>query len=278
MRDDTSIILTAYRETREGVTRNSKGKRVLRDIFDDGLGHLFDGLEKDALSGVVKKIKSDNRYQKRKVSDWEYKDFLSYFSRLLSNYGVSYERSGPRVDLLSMGRIYDRMVEIIGYSMSNQILKEYLEWWTSMYADRYHDSALKVSYLFNDNYIQKYVKRIDFGESSDRTETSEESTEVSDDDLYSLGGLSTLLMEKGIVVAWGYLKSKHSNSRQKEISDVLQTFNREVLERTMQITIDNAPYDSSLKIDFVELAFPFLEKHNLEAYKKISCATHFKTT
>ena len=281
MQDDMSIILAAYRETQKGVSGSKKKKQVVQDIFDDGLSHFYDGCETDALAGVVKKIKTEKRHRHRRVSEWEYKDFLSYFNSLLSNYGVTYERLGPRVDLLSMGKVYDRMVELIGYDMNEEKLKEYLEWWTNMYAERYHDNPLKVSFLTNEHQIQKFIKRIAQSEdSADNINTGSiksEPSDISAKDIYDLGGLPALLMEKGIVVAWEYLKRTKQNSTIQDIFVVLETFSKEVLENTMKITIDNAPYDMSQKIDFVELAYPLLDKFNLEAYKKLSCATHFRT-
>lgn len=262
MLDDKSIISRAYQKAKSGNVETTKSKEV--DIFDCHSPPASMKSDRDPIMDLAKYKKRESSFKRKAISSWVYVDFLRYFSSLLTMYGMTYERTSSQSDGASMGRLHDVLATHLKENMSNKVLKEYLEWWVHHHGEKYHDSELFIWSLYNGTTVDVFLKRFDCMQAEkDLLITSDlDHIEISDHDLYQLGGISLLLMKRGIVRAYRMAKDK------KCIKAALGSFSKEVLKETMELTLDNSPYDEKDKVDFIELAQKSMVEHNMKEYLK----------
>lgn len=232
----------------------------------------------DAIAEEVKRKAKAQKYRQKPVSRWTYADFLRCLDSLLALYDISYERQGAQSDGLSVGRIYDRLADHFKSDMSNYVLKSYFEWWTNIYAQRMHDKPVYVQRLLDERVISQYMNRCAGpllmmmpGEPEFPRILDDE--DLDDNTLFEAGGLPLLIINRGIVAGYRMLKS--DSNVLDQISAVLRSLNKDVLDQVMRITIQRSPYPSDDKVDFISLARPCLEAHNLQEYTKFQYQEFF---
>ena len=261
MVDERDLILNALQQDAPPKRR----KKVMKEIEPS----LFD--EDDV---IMKKARKQARRDKRKVKtvdEWTSTDFLQFIHKLMPTFGLTLERRGL-TDREKISKLYDKMVDIIGDNMSNQVLKEYFEWWISVFAIDMHDRPIYINNFMNDYQIRKFCNRFEQPVATVKKRAKKSTPPAKDldiDSLFKLGGLSMAIMSKGIVLPYMYIKPKEGSKSGQLIISTLESFSKEVLQEAMEQTLSNAPYDGQDKFDFMLLISPVLRKHGITQYSHI---------
>lgn len=269
--EERDLILSAIKKP----TPVKRRRKVMKDIepsIDVG---------SDAITQIAKKkarIENSHRLRRRKkVSEWSNTDFLKHMNEMLKNYGLRMCEAPKDKD--TVNRIYDIMVNKVHDRMSNEVLKEYFEWWVSSHAPFIHDNELYVSILAAEYLIDKFLTRYQVNEDVTSLNNTNGSSKIDQyvdldvDTLLSMGGLSMALCSKGIVLTYMSLREKEENVFVK-ISNVLRGLSENAVRQSIENTLKFAPYKSQL-VDFVSIAKAAIDFHNLKDYRNISYRDYF---
>ena len=250
---------------------------------------LFDGTfaesKEDPLYKIVEKTK-EKKKRKKYISEWSATDFIRHLAQNLSLYAIELETSSKdevRSSLRDgtwMNQLYDKLVNKIGYEMSNYVLKEYIEWWCDTFAKTKTGQHILVSTISKDDDLNRFVafKR------HEPVKPIEESvtvpviveTEALPMDIYKNFGLNRLLIEKGIVISYTILTELGQNAIFSQISAALSTFSKDMFDKVMQRTI-NKVYNTKDLVDFISVSQRAIKFHGLvKKYGKINYKDYFK--
>jgi len=235
----------------------------------------------DPLDKLVKRNKRAESFRRKAIEEWSNVDFLRYLDYMLKEFKAVRDVENTRRDSEKINTLHDKIVKCITIEMNNHILKEYLEWWCSIWAPRLTGSSFNLSFLIQDYQIARFVSRYKKGnivESSPivfHDDTVLETETVDDDKIYDLGGLALVIMKRGLVAGYRMLKKNGSLDAEQEIQDVIAKFNKNVFVNMFKITLQGSPYSDSDKIDFISLSLPILKRFGLTEYTQLSYNSYF---
>jgi hypothetical protein len=237
-----------------------------------------DLLSDDMSDALWKPQKAKKRAPRTKtISQWNSADFIRYITKIANQFGVPFDTTGR--DSNSVNRLHDMLLVVYGDGMSNRVIKDYIDWWLGVYG-RFQKEPFTVSYMLKDYQIVQFVKQTRKGrqlpETVEVAVSPEPQTETSDDDLYDLGGLSMLVMSKGIVVGYRVLKARKQPNPIMQLSNVMRGFGKEVVEQVVKTTIENAPYRKDDIVDFMSVARPALKYHGITRFSSIEYKGYFQ--
>ena len=238
----------------------------------------FDFSEPDAIDRWVKRKKKQESFKSKQVDEWTNVDFLHYLDFMLKEFGVSRAKGNTRRDSDKINQLHDRLVKQLTVEMNNSILKEFLEWWSSIWAPRLTGSEFHLNLLIQEyqiiRFASRYKKEVETPVIIEQ-KTSKPNT-ISDDNVYNLGGLSLLLMKRGLVVGYRLLKSKGISDAMSVsmIQKTIGQFSKEILINVLKITLQKS-YPKKDKVDFISMTASALNRFGLTEYSQISYGTYF---
>lgn len=253
MADDNNSILDLLSEhySKKAKSSSAKEKKI----------------EKCEIDEFVKRKQREEKYKKTPISKWANIDFLRFLDNALKVYGTKRVFQNARTDSQHMAKLYDSLAQFLQKKMSNQILKEYLEWWTNLYADRLGEKELYLANLYDPKYVGKYLLR--FADEQIHTVIPKTNQDkISDVQMYDLGGLPILLVKRGIVVASQFIQSTGDRNWRIAVENALSGMGKGILETVGQATLSNGPYRGE-PIDFVSIAKISFEKNGVETFKNV---------
>lgn len=238
----------------------------------------FDFPEPDVIEKWAKRKKKLESFKSKPTEEWGNVEFLRYLDYMLKEFGVVRAKNNTRRDSDKINHLYDRLVKRIP-EMSNHILKEFIEWWCSIWAPRLTGSEFHLGLLIQDYQVSRFANRYKNAVPAAVPVPVEQSTcTVDDDSIYDLGGLSLLLMKRGLVVGWRVLKNRETGDALAShmIQKTTMKFSSEILANVLQITFQGSPYPASDKVDFISLAKPALNCRGLTKYTQAPYGAYFK--
>ena len=272
---DTELIMSAV----SSIKPKPRTQKMLQEIDDNGVHDFeFEPTVTDAISKLAKKVQRTEKRRRMPVVEWTSVNFLTFINEQLKTYGFRLADTGRKYDLLM--RLYDKLAVHLGMLMSNQIFKEYLEWWIVTYAPTYNSHELAVQIMGRDSYIETFVDRYKSRLDTGKLELTKKSVvpkkDITDDKIYDTGGLPMLLMSRGIAISFNVMRSKGEKNIFTRISKSLREFSKDILLRTIEVTVNRAPYNESGKVDFVALAKPALDFYGIKKFKDLDYNEYFK--
>lgn len=258
--DERSLILNAIKNKKENTPEVD-----------------LDFPEPDAIEKWGKKKKKQNSFKYKKCEEWTNVDFLRYLDSMLKEFGATRAIENVRRDSERVNQLYDSLAKPLQEKMSNLVLKDYIDWWVSIWAPRLTGEVLYIYQLNQDYQISRFVTRFQKDTADEpKPEISHQSPTLSDDMIFDLGGLSLLIVKKGLVASFRMLKKRSVSSPEKEILHVLKTLSRDMLIDVMDLTLHKSPYPKSDKVDFISLALPVLKEQGLTQFTKLSSEQYFE--
>lgn len=251
--DERALIIKAIKNKQEGVPE---------DISFPG---------PDAILDLVKKKTQRESFRRKSCVQWSNTDFLRYIDSTMKEFGVSRILGNVRRDGDYINHLYDRMAKKLGDRMSNIILRNYIDWWISIWAPRMTGSGFHLKNLLDDKYINRFLQRDCEAEATDTPDP--ESSE--DDSIFELGGLPLLIIKRGLVIGHQVAKERFSEP-QKELQAILDDLSREMLVAVLKTTTQNAPYPKNHEIDFFGLVSPLLQQKGITDFDHMSSKSYFK--
>jgi len=246
-------------------------------------GDIIDFGGSDAVLDLVKKRQRCVRFKSKSCVQWNNADFLQYIDFTMREFGVSRLSGNTRRDGDCINQLYDCLVRKLGSKMNNNVLRSYIDWWSSIQAPKLTGSGFHLRNLMDDKYVSRFAQRykVILDESEDEvvcaTGSIVEDQEDPSDDLgiYSIGGLPLVVVKRGMVIGHEIAKEKVLEP-QKALQAVLRDLSREVLVDVLRITLKNAPYPSSYEFDFIEVANPFLKQKEITEFSDMWSKSYFK--
>lgn len=230
-------------------------------------------MDKCAIDELVHKMALRDQHKIKPVSQWNNNDFINFIDVSLKVFGAKRCQTNIRRDSVMVSAIYDALATILGSKMSNQILREYLEWWTSIYADRHVNSGVYLNRLADVKYVGKFCKR--YADEADVVvDKPKPKLDLDHAQIYELGGLPMLLIKRGIVIACNVLQQKNSMDWRFQIEKSLDSMNKKVLEMVEKATLDLAPYDCSA-FDFINMTKAIFAKNSIQAFDGLNYKSVF---
>lgn len=240
----------------------------------------FDFPEPDAIGRWAKRKKRQESFKRKPTEDWTNTDFLHYLDFMLKEFGVVRAKENTRRDSDKVNHLHDRLAKQLSVSMNNHILKEYIEWWCSIWAPRLTGSEFHLNLLIQDYQISRFSNRYKKEDAvEDQTKPAQTTTlsgTINDDGIYDLGGLSLLLMKRGLVVGYRMLRKRGFSHVDNMMSQTVEQFNKTILENVLKITLQGSPYPEDDKVDFISLATPALNRLGLTEYLQVPHGAYFK--
>lgn len=242
----------------------------------------FDFPESDVIEMWVKRKKRQESFKGKQIDDWTNVDFLRYLDYMLKEFGVVRAKENTRRDSDKINHLYDRLVKQLTVEMSNSILKEFLEWWCSIWAPRLTGSEFHLNLLIQEYQVTRFASRYDKNDIPlapsviSTKQTVAPSPPISDDGIYDLGGLGLLLMKRGLVIGYRILKSRGVLHVDKTMEKTIGQFSKEVLISVLKITFRGSPYPESDRVDFISFATSALDRFGLTDYAQVQYGTYFK--
>jgi hypothetical protein len=268
--DETRIILGCLLGDKHGG-KNKRKKLKINEIDpisnDCGSGDAITRMADKAVAS--KRNRKDFKY--KVIDKWGNRDFLVYIDSLLSQHGLELKTSGIH-DQDLVNKLYDCLLIKVGESMNNKILKEYIEWWIASKSRKYQHKDIYMQSLLRDSFIDEYITDI-VGNETCVVQPPIGSVNVLD--LYKAGGISAVLLSKGIVICYNLLKSRQERDIINRISASLRSFSKEMIQTSMDATVGNAPYDTTDIVDFMSIARQSLEYHGIKKYSFIEYKNMF---
>ncbi|MHA2279335.1 MAG: hypothetical protein ACXAC5_00380 [Promethearchaeota archaeon] len=232
--------------------------------------------EPDVIEKWVKRKRRLDSWRQKECKDWNNADFLRYLDFMLKEFGTTRAKGNTRSDSDRLNHVYDRLAKHRQSKMSNLVLKDYLDWWCSIWASRLTGSEMYLTSLLQDAQITRFVSR--YIEQAEEAQVLPILTqEVSDEHIYDLGGLDLLVMKRGIVIGYKMLRTRFVSDPAHQMRKTLSNLTKDALIGVMKTTIQKAPYPTSDKVDFVELAKPYLQNLGLVDMFKISHKRYFRS-
>lgn len=256
-------------------------RKVMKEVEPSPIDTSNDAISRMAEKPTRKKRSKPLRY-------WEVPEFLQYLVKALSDHGVQLERVSAR-DREDVAYLYDELIRRIGDQMSNAVMRDYIDWWTSTHARKMYGSELCARSLSADHCLDQFVQ-IKFNKTTDiipnvtpestrvPAATSEPTVkDVDSQTLYRMGGLPMLLRAKGLVVAAQILRDKEDQNWIMRLSQALHDFPKEAVVATMERTVASSPYKPEHMVDFISIARPALEFHRVKDYSGLNYQDFFKS-
>lgn len=255
-------------------TPKKRRKLILQEFEPSVLNPGDDAITKMASKAKSTKIKA----KARPLRCWTNSDFLNHMVKSLSVHGVSLARNSL-TDTEEMGNLYDEFVRRIDDKMSNEVLRDYIDWWCSTYAARIYGSELYARNINQEKYLTEFVK-IKFSSSNSVLKEAvvvqaKKEEEVNPHELYKMGGLPMLLLSKGIVISASVLREKGDANWLIRISNTLHDFSKEEVVEAVDRTTSGAPYGLDMMVDFVSIARPAIEYHRIKEYAGLNYRKFF---
>ncbi len=240
----------------------------------------FDFPEPDAIAKWAKRKKSQESFKSKTIADWTNVDFLRYLDYMLKEFGVVRAKENTRRDSDKINHLYDRLVKRLVATMSNSILKEFLEWWCSIWAPRLTGSEFHLNLLVQDYQVNRFANRYKEADTEATIIPKQpKQTDVpmmDDESIYDLGGLSLLLMKRGLVVGCRELKKRGVSNIDQVIQKTISQFNKEVFMSVLKITLQQSPYPKLDTVDFISIVTPALNRFGLAEYIQAPYGAYFK--
>lgn len=237
----------------------------------------FDFPEPCVIEKWAKRKKKLESFKTKPTEEWENVEFLRYLDYMLKEFGVVRARGNTRRDSDKINQLYDRLVKRIP-EMSNHILRKFIEWWCSIWAPRLTGTEFHLGLLIQDYQVDRFASRYK-KEDTDVVVSApvEQPSSANDDSIYDLGGLSLLLMKRGLVVGWRILKDRGMGEAlaSHTIQKATMKFSSEILANVLKITLQGSPYPATDKVDFISLVEPALTRRGLTEYTQAH-GTYFK--
>jgi len=237
----------------------------------------FDFPEPDVIDKYVKRKRRQESWKQKDTADWNNADFLNYLDLMLKDFGVRRQKGNLRSDSNTLNRIHDAFVKHLDTQMSNSVLRSYMDWWCSIQAPRLTGSEMHLNYLLQDFQIKKFAARYKEDESVKEILPAAPAPVVDDNSIFDLGGIDLLIMKRGIVAGYRMLRLRSQPDPAQIIRNTLSNFGKDTLSGVMDATIQAAPYNSEDKVDFVALAKPYLENHDLSNFLQMSHERYFRS-
>lgn len=231
--------------------------------------------EPDAIEKWAARKKKQESFRNKPCKEWSMLDFSRYLDFMLKEFGVFRSKNVAR-DCDYLNTLHDRLAKKLKSKMNNLVLRDYLDWWCSIWAPRYTASEVYLTLLMNDQQINRFVSRYKEREDEIAVEIPTEVKDVSDVEIYNFGGLELLIMKKGIVVGNRVLRAKGVADAREELRKSLARFSKQALINTLNVTIQNAPYSRADQVDFISLSSPILLKHNMTDFLQLSAMDYFQ--
>lgn len=234
-----------------------RARKVAKPIFQDTLD-----VGADPIFKPVKSRKSSFK-KERTIPEWIGADFVKYFTKGLSQLGVTIETNVRDSDW--MMKVYDVLVDVFGTSMDNYVLRDYIDWWIGMYAKIRSDDTIGVFSLNRDVDISRFAKHCALrpGKPQAKVKTVKNDVEISPDEMYKISGLTIVLMQYGIVEAYRVLVQNGESVVFAKLSDALKKCSKEIVKSVLNVTLSKK-YSSHPIVDFMSVARPALKFHGLE--------------
>jgi hypothetical protein len=242
----------------------------------------FDFPEPDVITKWAKRKKRLEGYKSKPIDDWTNMDFLHYLDYMLKEFGVIRARENTRRDSDKINQLHDRLVSQLSVEMNNSILREFMEWWCSIWAPRLSGSEFHLGFLTHEFQVTRFVSRYKKPDATEEAPiVSIESqvdmpSSIDDMSIYELGGINLLLMKRGIVIGYRILKKHGVNNVDQVIKKSIEQFNKEVLINVLNVTMQESPYPMSDKVNFISPAADALGRFGLTEYAQISHESYFK--
>ncbi len=179
-----------------------------KDAFADK--HLPQ-MDQDVIEKTVKRMKKRERFRSKPVLGWNNVDFLNYIQTTLKEFGVVFLGGNHRRDSDILNRVHDSLAHRLKSEMSNDILKEYVDWWMSHYAPRLTTEGFQIYGMLSEDKISRFAKRYTRNTSSPSFIVHKEMDQPCDEyTLYDSSGLAmslSLVMFRGVCLTLVRLKS-----------------------------------------------------------------------
>ncbi len=214
---------------------------------------------------VKRKIKQES-FRQKLCREWSNIDFLRYLDFMLKDFGTTRNVGNACRDSDYLNKIYDQLAKKLQHKMTNVVLRNYMEWWCSIWAPRMTGSGVWLLSMIGAP-VEKFLSRYDTEKGPNETNDNM-STQVTDEAIFDLGGLPMLLVKRGIVIS-------RRKSSSENIGKTLSSFQGSMLGKIIEATLQYAPY-SDAPWDFILLAHPFLVKHGLTSFLDVDYRCCFK--
>lgn len=239
----------------------------------------FDFPEPDVLTKWAKKKKQQESFKRKTTEEWTNADFLRYLDFMLKDFGVARSLENMRRDSDKINLLHDKLAKQLEVDMSNVILKEYLEWWCSIWAPRLTGSEFHLNLLIQDYQINRFASRYQQEapvQSVAVTGTPVSPSTINDDNIYDLGGINLLLVKRGIVVGYRMLRKRGISNADKVLKQAIEKLSEEVLVRVLKTTLRESPYPLADQVDFVSVASSAINRFGLSEYTQLNHRAFFK--
>lgn len=266
--NDTDLIVSALMKELPEKRKKLKLNEIYPEPHVPGKDAIWKSMDKQA-----KKEKQLLSHKKKSINQWTKLDFVRFLDSLLKTHMLQLERMTTR-DGEVMGGIYDKMVRLIPEHINNEVLRDYIIWWVSAFSGSLHSKKIYVSHMDHDYMLNRFVQRynVNINESTPILK-KEPQVEVSDQEIYTHGGLEMLLASRGIVFAYQFLKSEQNII--SKIAQSLKTFSKESLIEVIETTFRFGPYKKELRVDFLSIAKSALDYHSIKKYNAMEYQEHF---
>jgi len=212
----------------------------------------------DVIAKLAKTKTKQDRYKIRHIEEWEQSDFLSYLYNLFKSFGIICILNSRR-DFDLINAIHDQLVIRFQKKITNKVLKDYFDWWCSTCGVKYSGAEINLRYLTNAVSLSRFASGYQTNVEHNidvKQENKIQQNNHSIEAIFNCGGISRLILDKGIVVSCDFLMDKNKTNLTTEINNIskhLKLFDNETLLSIIDTTIKLAPYNKHLSFDFVDL-------------------------
>ncbi len=251
--DDKTLILNALQAGSPPKRRRKKISPIFEDSMDVGPDAIY----------KPKRVRQSRPKPERSIEDWKGSDFVNYFSKCLSQFGLSIETNLRDSDWVM--KVYDILVDEFGGHMNNYVLRDYIDWWVGTHASTQPGREIGVFSINKDYDIRRFVKHyaLRAGKPQGKKARDEPKVEISADEMYKLSGLTMVLMEFGIAESYRVMVDKGDTAIYARISDALKNCSKDAVVRILDCTMSRR-YNPKYVVDFMSVARPALKFHRLE--------------
>lgn len=201
---------------------------------------------------------------------------MKYFDKNIKNLGFSVEDYSV-LGRENFSRAYDILVKSFKNNMSNEILKEYIDWIIFNKVGAVKTQNVSTHILLYDNHINgflQYHSNITLLEPVKKIKP--DTSEVDFEQVFSTGGLDALLASGGIVIASRVMKKNNVPGRFNKISEAISKMPKSAVIALINQTISCAPYPVEDKCDFLSLSKSALDFHNIKDFSKMKYEDYFR--
>jgi hypothetical protein len=284
---DTELILLAAKKP----VPHNKTQYHLTDLFAEyhtdelqDVGTVRVRGEKDPINELGRKEYQRKKKKTRPLHQWTATDFTSYLKECLKEMGVLLQVGGNARAGQFVGNIHDNLVDLLKdyvEEITNEIIKDYLDWWMHTQAHRFSGAQITLGYLDSMDKLNTFCNRYRYEREETpmpnpvESETQVTTSQLTDEQLYGLG-LEMFLIERGIVNVYHFLQKIRHTAAVAAIQHATDSFSKPVLQSLIKKTLDGAPYRGEF-VDFFDVVRPALVKNGLQnEYSDISVGNCFK--